>query len=340
MALHSVRSLRALLALLAVFFLAGCIMIPIPEDEGTLTFGRGQIQETDLSFLEPGKSTREEVLLRFGEPSQVLNNEKLIVYRWAVDAGLLVVYPAPILDYSRFYVVLLEFDENGRLVRTKRSGSIWSGEQSIINEWNPEEGEKLSAGIPIIISPRPAPYVPMGVIDKPFRGTKIQVGDFVDLRVGQGARRVAVIKSFPHWLQPVDILTRQPVTGIMRDAVIDQLATMGAEITDRQPDAVISGEVRSFGIETSYSHFTKYEIVGSLETVLRVKPISGEETEGPSRTFRAIRTKKSLHYPDDALYSRILQGCLEGFLAKLGTDQEFLQLLKGGVTPDQKVNHD
>jgi len=57
---------RTLPFLIFTFFgvFAGCVIIPTPEH--TLLEGRGKIEESDTAFLETAKTTREEVLLRFG----------------------------------------------------------------------------------------------------------------------------------------------------------------------------------------------------------------------------------------------------------------------------------
>ena len=136
----------ALFACLLSALIAGCV--PIPTKEHGLITGRGQILAEDVTSLENGKTSREEVLLKFGEPSLVLNNQKTLVYRWTVSAGGyigVVVMPmaaAPVGgDITKDYLVILEFDGEGRLVRFERSGR-WGSSQSRINEWIPSENAR------------------------------------------------------------------------------------------------------------------------------------------------------------------------------------------------------
>ncbi len=142
--------IRRCLLLLACIFLAvfaGCIVIPIPTPEHGLLEGRGEIAESDISFLKEGETTREEVVLRFGEPDLVLHDQRILVYHWEVVHGYVYVAvggpggaagdeePIP-----KTYLIMLEFDEKGRLKRFERSGSIWRGAETRINEWITDGG--------------------------------------------------------------------------------------------------------------------------------------------------------------------------------------------------------
>jgi hypothetical protein len=114
-----------LLALLSMALYGGCMVIPTPEHG--LTAGHGEITEADTGCLEVGKTMREEILLRFGEPSCSLQNGSIFVYDWSVvkaywfvaigngyqgyiDGGLI----------DKEYQVVLEFDEQGLLKRHER----------------------------------------------------------------------------------------------------------------------------------------------------------------------------------------------------------------------------
>ena len=87
--LRSLGSLihRCLAFLICTFFgvFAGCLIIPTPKH--TLLEGRGKIEESDMVFLENARTTREEVLLRFGEPDLILDHDRVLAYHWAVSHG-------------------------------------------------------------------------------------------------------------------------------------------------------------------------------------------------------------------------------------------------------------
>ena len=176
------RSAAPSICLLSAIF-SGCAILPFPTKEHGLTSGRGQILPEELASLEKGKTTREEVLLRYGEPSLVLNDQKILVYKWMVLAGgyVWVVVIPPFGgavgggDIPKEYVVTLEFDGEGRLVRFELSGSIWSSSQSRINERVPPESEKLSSSNSIVINPTPVPNTECGVGANLPQGIRVQV---------------------------------------------------------------------------------------------------------------------------------------------------------------------
>jgi hypothetical protein len=99
----------------------------IPTPEHGLAAGHGEITEADMGFFEVGKTTREEILLRFGEPSCSLQNESIFVYDWsvvkaywfvAIGNGCQAYIDGGLID--REYQVALEFDEQGLLKRNER----------------------------------------------------------------------------------------------------------------------------------------------------------------------------------------------------------------------------
>lgn len=126
------RCASLLLGLILVA-LQGCAL-PIPTPEHGLLSGRGEINEAAVAFLGVAKTTREEVLLRLGEPSATLDDERTLIYRWSVvgayvDGGnIFGIWPIP-----KHYQVLFEFDDRGRLKRFERSPAAW-------DEWTPPKG--------------------------------------------------------------------------------------------------------------------------------------------------------------------------------------------------------
>ena len=94
--------------------LVGCF----PTPEHGLLSGRGKIIESNLAFLVEGKTTREEVLLQFGEPDAVLVDGTILAYRWNVIMGYIFVQVlAPIEDE---HYLFFEFNPNSTLRRFKK----------------------------------------------------------------------------------------------------------------------------------------------------------------------------------------------------------------------------
>lgn len=88
----------------------GCILLP----EHGLFLGRGKIIESDLAFLVEGKTTREEVLLQFGEPDGVLNDGTILGYRWSVSKGVVIVANSPLVHET---YLIFEFNPDSTLRR-------------------------------------------------------------------------------------------------------------------------------------------------------------------------------------------------------------------------------
>jgi len=118
-----------------VVLAAGCVVIPTQEHD--LLAGRGQIDQSDIEFLQAGTTTRQDVLLRFGEPDAIICGQSILAYRWVVSRGIWIVVAASPSGAGtpgggvaaghipRTYMLLLEFDVHGRLKRSKWCASTW-----------------------------------------------------------------------------------------------------------------------------------------------------------------------------------------------------------------------
>jgi hypothetical protein len=102
-------SLNRFLALLLLGFVAGCATPAIP----------GASQDL-LKFLQTGQTTRQEVLLKLGQPSAAFEQEKILTYRLGQDPkqGFYVISPKAVMPWQtvRFSLVLV-FDGGGVLQR-------------------------------------------------------------------------------------------------------------------------------------------------------------------------------------------------------------------------------
>ena len=137
------RGLFMLLTCLTFVSASGCIMIPTWE-HGLLA-GKGKIDEADISFLKVGITTREDVLLRFGEPDAILNDQQILAYYWKVSVGVIIVYNAA-ADIPKDCLFMLEFNDDGRLKRAELNASVRGRVEARLNRWA-LEGEKRSQTI-------------------------------------------------------------------------------------------------------------------------------------------------------------------------------------------------
>jgi hypothetical protein len=109
----------------------GCLIIPLPEN--SLLQGRGKIDKADLTFIKVGTTTREDVLLRFGEPDVVLYDQRVLAYHWEVNVGVILGDHGVMIDKT--YLLMFDFDEQGCLKRFQTISSLWSMSRKTVEEW-------------------------------------------------------------------------------------------------------------------------------------------------------------------------------------------------------------
>lgn len=106
------------IVVLTLALCTGCVIIPTQEHVEGPT--RGLIEQEMLGSIRAGVTTREEVLLRLGEPDVVMRNERLFGYHWVTVWGKVgVVAPggAGGGPLQTSYLALFEFDEKGIVKR-------------------------------------------------------------------------------------------------------------------------------------------------------------------------------------------------------------------------------
>jgi len=68
---------RMALVTLTTLGSSGCIIIPTPSHGGV-----GLITKETIESIEPGKTTRADILLRLGDPAERLEEDRLFKYTW------------------------------------------------------------------------------------------------------------------------------------------------------------------------------------------------------------------------------------------------------------------
>ena len=118
--------MKIFLALILILFSSACIVIPTPEHR---IQGRVPCDEEKTTFMVKDTTSKEEVLLKLGEPDLVLNRERIFVYRWEMVAAYFFVGGAgggaggPI---QRTNFLIIEFDDMNRVNRHEVRGSVFS----------------------------------------------------------------------------------------------------------------------------------------------------------------------------------------------------------------------
>lgn len=110
--------MKILITTILALTVVGCVVFYVP----TPTHGPGRfvISERDLETLEPNKTTRADILLRFGDPMQRLEQDRFFIYTWELTHGYLAV-GAPgsgeVVPIKKHHYVAFEFASDHRLTR-------------------------------------------------------------------------------------------------------------------------------------------------------------------------------------------------------------------------------
>jgi hypothetical protein len=110
------RRFRLCVVLATATLLAGCIIVPVNY---TQSGSRQNVSEKAATTLQPGEITKEEVLLRLGEPDWVSDDERLIGYAWTKVKALVVYgayYTGGIAEVPKSSLLKLTFNAEDRLV--------------------------------------------------------------------------------------------------------------------------------------------------------------------------------------------------------------------------------
>jgi hypothetical protein len=74
--------------------LTGCLILPLSDDAAP-TSGKAVVRPSALEEFRAGESTRADVLLRLGEPTERRGNDRVFVYGWEVPRVAIIVFAGP-----------------------------------------------------------------------------------------------------------------------------------------------------------------------------------------------------------------------------------------------------
>ena len=227
-------------------------------------------------------------------------------------------------DIRKNYLFMLEFEEEGRLKRFERSGSLWSKAQYRLDKWTPPGSKKLHRQI-IMIDPTPeacTQTVTPGSLARPIR---FQVGEFRDQRAAGNTGTFIGHKKAAFGAIVADVWTSRPAIAMVRAAITAQLEAAGHKIVDRDADFTVTGEVEEFGLTTSVNLAT-WDAIGSLDVIVKVYPAP---TTGESiiRRYKAKHTSRTLLGPSKADFEQVMRACLENMQKQVASDPNLARLL-------------
>ncbi len=102
------RTILRAVTILVLFISAGCALFTV-EDKGS------EIAEERLKFMQAGTTTKEEVLLRLGEPHRLWRSESNFLYFDFTKDGVPLGLGMGIPVSQHLYLLLIEFDNKDRV---------------------------------------------------------------------------------------------------------------------------------------------------------------------------------------------------------------------------------
>lgn len=118
-------AMRAISSLVLFMTCVGCLYIPTLEHNTTMQ-GHEAISKETIQSIVPGKSTRSDVLLLLGSPSNRRDNDQYFIYRWKTTSGMLAL-PGGGADVFTDHAFCLEFYPNAVVKRHKHIESSLFG---------------------------------------------------------------------------------------------------------------------------------------------------------------------------------------------------------------------
>ena len=108
--------------------LAGCIVIPIPVNYHA-SGSRMNVNQLTASRLQPGVSTKEDVLLLLGEPDYCSQDGQTLGYSWT-KVGLLLIVGTQAgggeTEIGKNCMLEIAFDATNRVAFTELHRKLWS----------------------------------------------------------------------------------------------------------------------------------------------------------------------------------------------------------------------
>ena len=157
--LEALMKLAACSLLVLLLTTTGCIIIPVPERE---VLAGHKITDENTAFIQPGITTRIDVMRELGQPSMEFEDQQIVAYAWEM-LGSYFVLGHPLqhfeLEVGNPYVLLIAFDGNDRVLRFETKAR-WPSDtiQEHALKWAKREG----LNIPIPPSEFTSTEIPSG----------------------------------------------------------------------------------------------------------------------------------------------------------------------------------
>jgi len=301
--------------------------MPLPEHD--LWWGKGITNDNDMESVKEGVTTREDILLRFGDPDAVLSSGKVFVYTWGVTSGF-VAFMGAVGEMATHHSVAFEFSPDNRILRMQKYEKWGQGIESAFAKLfsTYETGYNK---LVVVMDPLPNIWMHTSAPPEIAFPRGISVGEFRDERAEPYTRTMLG----RHWnrmlFKETEIHAYRPVSEIVRACIVNQLEKSGYSVVEHDEAIAMDGFVSIFDAE-----------VTTVELDITVRLRSSSDSSRITRRFRIssrdwsglafnpfsdrdVRMGKYLTFGLD----RTLRSVLEDFQDQLASDLELKRFLTG-----------
>lgn len=109
-----------IIQIFASILISGCLIIPTPEHSNPWPYPgiiESAIPENEIKKLEPEKTEREDILLKFGDPTFRLKDDHIFMYCWQRYSGYVIWLDFTTGAWIRTHLLGLEFSDDNKLSR-------------------------------------------------------------------------------------------------------------------------------------------------------------------------------------------------------------------------------
>jgi len=301
-----------------LIFLQGCVIVPLPE-HGIL-WGQGMVDEQELAELQQQARTREEVLLRLGQPSATFYGDHVLVYRWEVSVGMVGIGTTG-GDLPKAYYLIIEIGQDNKVLQWNKISAYLPNSPLLSNSKVVEVFKALdekyrerSAEWRLTLNPVPELWMNLRDAGDGYRNVAVRMGSFFD---GRDSPFYGALLD-TRWNEErrnidAEIHLAYAVSDYVRAAVASQLESLGFDVSDNHGTCTIFGTIKEFKADKG---------AVEIEVVLDLMCPKGS---GGARTHRYSVKKTDGNLP------RSLEATLRKAIVKLqkeiAGDQELMKVL-------------
>ncbi len=265
------------------------------------------VREVDQAALVEGQTTREEVLLRLGEPDDFQASGSVFIYRWTVGRGVWASAGAGGGVIERTHLLRMEFDASGHLVRLNRQAAFGSQSGPLLDR---TQDQSFRVTLPT----RAEAAAPAGA------APSIRLGPVEDLRLD----KVRLGTRSANQQQMADVYPEQDPVSLLASALANEVRVAAFRIAPDTAEANLHLRLRKFWVHTTNT-LLYWDVIADIDCDLVGSPA---QAEAPPlvRTFTVTRRKRTYLWPSVRLCTSVLSEAVDDLLTKIRVDAIWAEL--------------